>query len=218
MAKKTASKKTIQKGYQDYLLDHGKKPESVRVFTRFLNITDEEFYEHFGSLNTIEQSIWEGYYLTTLDVLHKDPDFEEMDSREKHLSFLYTLLEVLKPDRSYVLMKLENKKPGNLPFELLKTKRIVTQSDIDWAKTFEFLPEKIQNTSQSTYRNVLWSHSIAMLFFWVKDDSPSGKDTDIFIEKSTRTAFDIGELPAIDSLFDLSKFFLHKMGFAKATT
>lgn len=217
MAKKAISKSSIQKGYMDYLLEEGKKPDSVRIFTMFLKISDEAFYKHFGSLKTIEKSIWEGYYSQTMKVVMKDPDFEEMDAREKHLSFLYTFLEVIKPDRSYVLFRLENKKPHELPQELKQTQKIITQSDIDWAKTFEFLPGKAQDATQTAYKKVLWSHTIATLFFWVKDDSANGADTDVFIEKSTRTAFDIGELPALDSIIDLSKFFLQKMGFSKAT-
>ncbi len=217
MAKKAVTKKAIQKGYQDYLLEIGKKPETVRIFTNYLKISDDDFYKHFGSLKNIESSIWDGYFNQTLSVLSKDPDFEEMDAREKHLSFLYTLLELMKADRSYVLYKLENKKPHELPPELAQTQKIINQSEIDWAKTFQFIPEKAQNITHAAYKKVLWSHAIAMIFFWVKDDSGEAKDTDIFIEKSTRTAFDIGELPALDSIIDLSKFFLHKMGFSKAT-
>ena len=218
MAKKAITKSTIQKGYQEYILDEGKKPETVRILTKYLKISDEDFFKHYGSLKNIESSIWEDYYIKTLKVIHNDPEFEEMTSREKHLSFLYTMLEVLKTDRSYILHKLENKKPHELPHELSQTQKIITQSDIDWAKTFEFLPDKAQNTTQAAYKKVLWSHTIAMLLFWVRDDSGDAKDTDVFIEKSTRTAFDIGELPALDSIIDLSKFFLQRMGFSKATS
>jgi len=216
MAKQTFTKQRILKGYQDYLLEEGKKPESVRVFTKYLKISDEDLFKHFGSLKNIESAIWEGYYTRTLEVVQKDPELEEMDSREKHLSFLYTMLEIVKSDRSYILMKLEGRKANDLPAELIKTRKIIEESEIDWAKTFQFLPDRAENFTQSTYRRVLWSHSIALLLFWIKDDSPGSKDTDIFIEKSTRTAFDIGELPAIDSIVDLSKFFIQKMGFSKA--
>lgn len=217
MAKKTVTKLSIQKGYQDFLLAEGKKPETVRIFTKYLKISDDDFYTHFGSLKNIESSIWDGYFTKTLNIVQKDPDFEEMNGREKHLSFLYTLLEIIKPDRSYILYKLESKKPHELPVELNQTQKIITQSEIDWAKTFEFLPEKAQNITHSAYKKMLWSHCIAILLFWVKDDSGNAADTDVFIEKSTRTAFDIGELPALDSIIDLSKFFLQKMGFSKAT-
>ena len=211
----TIKSNTIKKGYQDYVLEEGKSPETVRIFTKFLKITDEDFYKHYGSLKNIESSIWNGYYSKTLEVIQKDPDFEEMSPREKHLSFLYTFLEVLKPDRSFILFRVDGKKPNLIPFELMQTKRILNQSDIDWAKTFQFLPGKAQDVTQSAYKRVLWSHSIATLMFWVKDGSGDATDTDVFIEKSTRTAFDIGELPALDSIVDLSKFFFQKMGMSK---
>lgn len=217
MAKKTASKESIKKGYQDYLLEEGKSPETVRIFSKYLGIDDEAYYKHFGSLKNIEASIWSGYYSKTLDVLQKDPDFEEMSGREKHLSFLYTMLELIKPDRSFILFRLEDKKPHNLPQELQSTRKVIKEAEIHWAKTFEFLPDKAKEGTQSAYKKVLWSHTIAMLLFWVRDDSGESKDTDLFIEKSTRTVFDIGELPALDSIFDISKFFLQKMGYSKAT-
>lgn len=218
MAKKNATRSSIQKGYQDYILDHGRVPETVRIFTKSLGIDDEAFYKHYGSLHNIEKSIWEDYYSRTLDIIHKDPDFQEMNGREKHLSFLYTMLELVKPDRSYILYKLENKKPHELPSELREAQKVILQSeDINWAKNFEFLPDRVKETTQSAYKKVLSSHTVALLLFWVKDESGESKDTDVFIEKSTRTAFDIGELPAVDSFFDLSKFFIQKMGFSKVT-
>lgn len=218
MAKKTVSKKSIQTAYQDYLLEHGKKPETVRVFTKFLGIEDEAFYKYYGSLDTIETTIWEDYYIMTLNTIHKDPEFEEMTPREKHLSFLYTMIEIIRPDRSYILFKLANKKLGDLPKELKKAQKVITGSEsIDWAKTFQFLPERAKETTQAAYKRVLSGHTLSLLFFWVKDDSPESKETDIFIEKSTRTVFDIGELPALDSIIDLSKFFIQKMGFSKST-
>ena len=169
------------------------------------------------SLQNIEKSIWAGYYTHSFEVVQNDPEFEEMSPREKHLSYLYTFLEVVKSDRSYILHKLEGKKPNELPSELRDTQKIITQSDIDWSKTFEFLPGRAQDATQEAYKRVLWSHTIATLFFWVKDDSARAADTDVFIEKTTRTAFDIGELPALDSIIDLSKFFLQKMGISKAS-
>ncbi|NQZ77872.1 MAG: hypothetical protein HRT61_17470 [Ekhidna sp.] len=218
MAKKAVSRSSIQKGYQDYLLTEGKKPETVRILTKYLNTSDQEFYKHFGSLKNIEKSIWEDYFHSTLKVITKDADFSEMDGREKHLSFLFTLMEIVKEDRSYILYKLENKKPNDLPKELRDTRKILLNSDdIDWAKTFDYLPNNVQDKTQTAYKQVLWSHSIATLLFWVKDDSAAASDTDVFIEKTTRTAFDVGENPALESIIDLSKFFLQKMGFSKST-
>ncbi|WP_370087260.1 hypothetical protein [Ekhidna sp.] len=217
MAKKPITKSSIQKGYQDFLLTEGKAPQTVRIFTKHMKISDDDFFKHFGSLKNIEKSIWDEYYQQTFRIVQNDPEFEEMDAREKHLSFLYTFLEIVKSDRSYILYKLENKKPHELPIELAQTQKIISHATIEWAKTFDYLPGKAQNITQSAYKQVLWSHTIATLFFWIRDDSANAADTDVFIEKTTRTAFDIGELPALDSIIDLSKFFLQRMGFSKAS-
>ncbi|MEP5069421.1 MAG: TetR/AcrR family transcriptional regulator, partial [Crocinitomicaceae bacterium] len=69
MAKKSVTKQSIQKGYQNYLLEEGKKPETVRIFTKHQQISDDEFYKYFGSLKNIEASIWEGYFTKTLSVV-----------------------------------------------------------------------------------------------------------------------------------------------------
>ena len=220
MAKKTITKKSIQKGYQDYLLTEGKSPETVRIFTKYLKISDEDFFNIYGSLDSVESSIWKDYYHDTLNVLGKDADFEEMSGREKHLSFLYTLLEVIKSDRSYVLYKVKPSMSNlqhSAPRFLAETRRIVLDSEIDWVAPPSFIPDKGQDFAQSGYKNILWNHSLGMIHFWIKDESAGATDTDAFIEKTTRTLFDVGELPALDSIIDLGKFFLQKMGFAKAS-
>ncbi|MFK7951805.1 MAG: hypothetical protein AB8B73_03090 [Ekhidna sp.] len=215
MAKKAVSKSSIKLGFQDYLLSEAKFPETVRILTKYLKITEASFFEHFGSLQKVEETIWTDYYQNTLDVLIKDGDFESMDEREKHLSFLYTLLEVIKNDRSYIQYRLLHKKDFSLPKFLIHTCKTIDNSKIEWVTPPRFIPEKGQGFAQSAYRKALWKHSTTMIYFWIKDDSEAAEDTDAFIEKSTRTFFDLGHLPAMESVVDLGKFFLQKMGFSK---
>ncbi len=220
MAKKAATKKSIQKSYQDYLLTEGKGPETVRIFTNYAKISDDEFYQVFGNLDTIESSIWKDYYSKTFDILKKDSDFDSMNGREKHLSFLFTLLELIKGDRSYILFRMKpdlNDIQHAGPKYLLETRRIVMDNEIEWVEPPSFVPEKGHKFAKMSYKNILWQHSLAMIHFWTRDNSSAAVDTDAFIEKSTRTLFDVGELPALDSIIDLGKFFLQKMGFSKAT-
>lgn len=217
MAKKAITKKIIQKGFQEYLLSEGKPPETVRILTNFLKISDEDFFKHYGSLNTIESSIWKDYYQKSLDVLQKDSDFEHMSGQEKHLSFLYTLLEVIKSDRSYILHRLGSGFPNLSLKYVMSTRRIVADAPIKWVAPPSFVPEKGRELAESGYKTMLWKHSLSMIHFWIKDDSGSAEDTDAFIEKSTRTLFDLGHIPAMESVIDLGKFFLQKMGFAKTT-
>lgn len=217
MAKKSITKATIQKGFQDYLLEEGKAPETVRILSNFLKITDDEFYEHFGSLKGIEESIWMSYYHRTLEIIQNDPEFDQMSGREKHLSFLYTFLELIKGDRSYILYRMDLRPSNPVPGFVLKTRSIIVNSDIEWVHPSEFIPEQGRNLTQSAYKNILWKHSLATIQFWTNDETGSAIDTDAFIEKSTRTLFDVGELPALDSILDLGKFLLQKIGLSKAT-
>ncbi|WP_109829718.1 hypothetical protein [Reichenbachiella versicolor] len=215
MAKKKITKSAIQKGYQNYLLDTSDFPDNVRVFTTYLKITEAEFYEHFGSIDTVESSLWEDYYHKVINVLDKDPEFENMTDREKHLSFLYTLEEVIKSDRSYIQYRLLHKTKNPMPKFLLKTLKVLDKADLNWVKPPSFIPERGQRFASSTYSKVLWKHSISVIYFWAKDNSTDTKDTDAYIEKSTRTLFDLGQIPALDSVLDLGKFFLQKLGFNK---
>lgn len=217
MAKKAVTKSSIQKGFQDYLLTEAKKPDTLRILTNYLKITEASFYDHFGSLERVEPSIWTDYYQKTLDVLHKDIDFAEMSEREKHLSFLYTLLEVIKKDRSYIQYRLLHKMDSSIPKFLINASRVIDDSKIEWVTPPKFIPEKGHKIAQAGYRKALWKHSASMIYFWVKDDSEGTEDTDAFIEKSTRTFFDLGHIPALESVVDLGKFFLQKMGYSKAT-
>ncbi len=213
---KEVSRRKIQKGYQDYLLDEGKPPETVRILTKHLKISEAAFFEKFGSLRGIESSIWEDYFHNTLEVIMKDPEFEEMNSREKHLSFLFTLLERIKEDRSYIQYRLIELNQTPMPRYLTNTRTIIVDEELDWNTPPKFIPENRHESVNQAYKNILWRHAIAMIFFWAKDETGGATDTDAFIEKSTRTLFDVGELPALDSVIDLGKFFLQKLGFSKA--
>lgn len=219
MAKKSLTKEEIQKKYQDFILSEAKTPETVRIFTEYIKTTDANFFEHFGSLERVESSIWEDYYKATFATLAKDADFNEMTSHEKHLSFLYTLLEIIKEDRAYIQYRLLHFKAGGLlPKFLIKANQVLQNEEVNWANIPKFIPEKGHKIAQEGYKQLLWKHSLTTIYFWVKDDSDGREDTDAFIEKSTRTVYDLGEFPALNSVLDFSKFLFQKSGFSKSNT
>ena len=71
MAKKTTSKKakgkdtvdkaTIMAAYINYVLNEDKVPNSVYKFCIDENISEESYYELFGSLESIRKSIWNAW-------------------------------------------------------------------------------------------------------------------------------------------------------------
>jgi len=56
----------------------------------------------------------------------------------------------------------------------------------------------------------LWVQLILCFKFWMEDDSASLEKTDIFIEKSINTAFDLLNVQPLKSVIDLGKFLFHE--------
>ena len=51
---------------------------------------------------------------------------------------------------------------------------------------------------------------MATLKFWLEDTSPNFEKTDIFIEKSVDTSFEIFEIKPLKKLIDLGKFLFNE--------
>ena len=58
-----------------------------------------------------------------------------------------------------------------------------------------------------------WLQLMFLLRFWIKDDSKGFEQTDLAIEKSVRTVFDVFDNSILDGLVDFGKF-LYKARFA----
>jgi len=107
-------------GYKEYKLMNGEEPASVYAFVKSLKLKEEQFFEHFSSFTDLESAIWESMIGQVLEVIHKDENYPHFNVREKLLSFYYTFLEVLKSDRSYVLLELKDVKPALKELPALK--------------------------------------------------------------------------------------------------
>jgi hypothetical protein len=53
-----ATTESIQSAYIDYVLTEGHEPQSVYLFAKKNEMTEEEFYRFFGSFEAVEQNIW----------------------------------------------------------------------------------------------------------------------------------------------------------------
>src|SRR5688572_572516 len=106
----------IKAAYTEYLLVHGKQPSSVYKFCLDLGVKEEEFYKHFGSFESLEKVIWNGFMERSVKSLQTDVDFSGFTSREKVLALYFTLSEVLKANRSFILLQLNAfRKPELVP-------------------------------------------------------------------------------------------------------
>ena len=215
--KSEISKDKIVSMYMDYVLEHNEKPKSVYQFSKLNMITEKEFYNYFGTIESIEKEIFNVFFEKTIALLQKDKDFETYDMRSKLLSFNFTFFELLTANRSYVLMTL--KESGNQLKSLKQLtglrssyKEFVSEIITDDIRTKE---ERFQNFQEKAILESSWFQLLLTMKFWKDDTSPALEKTDIYIEKSINTAFELMNVAPLDSLIDFGKFIFKEKIYSK---
>lgn len=205
---KQVSPDLIVTQYKTYLLENGVHPTSVYKFCLDLGIKEEEFYNYFGSFEAIDRFIWKTFATSTIDRLISDESFGDFSSREKLLTFYFAFAEVLKTNRSYILLTLKvHTKPELLP-DFLKDLKIAFA-----AFTEGIIQEGLQKNEIATrpfldkrYAQLFWVHMNFFLLYWKADTSKGFESSDAFIEKSINLAFELIGKGALDTAVDFMKF------------
>ena len=215
--KSEISKDKIVSMYMDYVLEHNEKPKSVYQFSKLNKITEKEFYNYFGTIESIEKEIFNVFFEKTIALLQKDKDFESYDMRSKLLSFNFTFFELLTANRSYVLMAL--KESGNQLKSLKQLSGLrssytefISEIITDDIRTKQ---EQFQNFQEKAILESSWFQLLLTMKFWMDDTSPGLEKTDIYIEKSINTAFELMNVAPLDSLIDFGKFIFKEKIYSK---
>jgi hypothetical protein len=217
-AKKTPAKKEILKqeitkhdiitAYMDYVLEHEKTPKSVYKFAKDNNMSEQEFYKFFGSFDSLRKDIWNTFFTMTMDVAHKNEDYAHFSNREKMLTFFYTFFELLTLNRSYVLYTLKENQHVMSNMEQLKglrkqvknfAKDLIMQRNEDKSNI-------LLERSETIYSEGAWIQMLFLIKFWMDDDSAGFEKTDMAIEKSVNTIFDVFDNTPLDAVLDFGKF------------
>ena len=69
---------------------------------------------------------------------------------------------------------------------------------------------QIKSFSEKSVKEAAWLQLLITIKFWLDDTSNSFEKTDIYIEKSVNTSFDIIDTTPINSLVDLGKFIFNE--------
>ena len=204
----------IQSAYIDYVLTKGTKPASVYVFAKDNNLTEEEFYNFFGSFDGIEESIWSGLCQKALTEVQNQEIWDQYSSREKTLAFFYALIELLKSKRSFVLYSLKQSGQTIGTPSILKGVKNLFESFasglVDQGVESGELADRRFLTSK--YKDALWVQFGVIVNFWAKDSSAGFEKTDEAIEKGINVTFDLFGKSPLDSLFDYGKFMMNNGG------
>lgn len=209
MAKKnTLSSSDIISNYMEFVLEHNRQPQSVFAFAKNYGFEELEFYKYYGNFDALEQSVFKEFFDHAFTLLEKSEDYKTFESRDKLLSFYFTFFEILTMNRSFVVYMLKSQKNQlQKQRSLIKLKNhftlFVKHLDIS---LFEVNQEQIEKVQMKTIQESAWLQLLITIKFWLDDTSSSFEKTDIFIEKSVNTSFDLIDIKPLKSIIDLGKF------------
>ncbi len=218
MATKAKAKKVTDDAiismYMDYVLEHELIPKSIYKFCKANGISEADFYQFFGSIEGIQKAIWNKFYSNTEALIAKNKEFEVLSNKDKMLTFFYSFFELLTLNRSYVLFTLQNDKSILKNMAQMKGLRRhfkeFTTELIEDGNASKNL--KITKHNPTVFSEAAWLQLLFILKFWMDDESAGFEKTDIAIEKSINTVFDVFENTPLDNILDFGKFlFKEKM-------
>lgn len=206
--KKEITKQSIISLYMDYVLDHGENPKTVYAFSKLNNFDEKDFYAYFSSFEAIEKGVFEAFFSNSIEVLEKSEDYQIFDARNKLLSFYYTFFENLTANRSYVnyvLNKYKNDLKGLKILSGLKNHFTAYINGLG-IQMLDIKQEQFEKIQENALKESAWLQLLITMKFWLDDTSASFEKTDIFIEKSVNTTFDVLDIAPLKSVLDLGKF------------
>jgi len=194
--------------FMESVLEQEKIPGSVYKFCKENKIKEDEFYGFFGSLDTLQKTIWNKFFDNSFELIQKNKEYPGMTNEEKMLTFFYTFFENLTLNRSYVLFMMKEHKHSMEGLSQLKGLR---KRFKDFASTLieernEEKNLKILKFNAPLFSEGAWLQFLFILKFWAEDGSPGLEKTDIAIEKSVTTIFQIFENTPLEKIVDLGKF------------
>lgn len=212
---KKITKESIIAMYMDYVLENEKVPKTVYKFCKTNSIEEPDFYIHFGSIEAVKKGIWTSFFSNTISVMKKNKEYQGFTNRDKMLTFFYTFFELLTLNRSYVLFVLEHSNDSIKSMGQLKDLR---KNIKDFAKELivagnENKNLKITKHNPQLFSEGAWLQFMFLLNFWKSDDSAGFEKTDVAIEKSVNTIFDLFDNTPLENILDFGKF-LYKETFA----
>lgn len=203
--------------YGDYVLNHGKRPKNIYRFAKDNEFEEKDFYNYFSSFEQIEKSILVNLFDKSVELASEVNNFDEITSKEKLLNVYFIFFENMTMNRSLVLMIL-----GNDKLHLAKISNQLKETHRQFIKTLDFndwemiqkAKDDVKNFHEKAREEALWIHLVSAIEFWKKDTSPSFEKTDIFIEKTIDTGFELMDNEPLRKVVDLGKF-LFKEKFKK---
>lgn len=217
MSKKAIdTKQVILDKYMDYVLTNSEQPKSVYAFAKENGMKESDFYVYFSSFESIESHIFTLFFENTMKLLSKDESFQEGDAKHKLLSFYFTFFEILTANRSFVMLSLnkDNKLKSIQKLKDLRKEFLLFVQSLDIEK-LDLKMEKANQFVDKSMSEAIFGQLMLLMKFWMSDTSAAFEKTDILIEKSVQTGFELIQTKPLESIIDLGKFLWKEHGFKK---
>ena len=203
--------------YGDYILNHGERPKNIYRFAKDNEFEEKDFYNYFSSFEQIEKLMLVNLFDKSVKLASEVNSSDEITSKEKLLNVYFIFFENMTMNRSLVLMILGNDKlhSAKISNQLKETHRhfIKTIDFNDW-EIIQKAKDDVRNFHEKAREEAFWLHLVSAIEFWKKDTSPAFEKTDIFIEKTIDTGFELMDNEPLRKVVDLGKF-LFKEKFKK---
>jgi len=204
-------KNQIIEKYIDMYLTHNEAPKNVYVFAKSLNISEQEFYQYYPSIEAIEASIFQEWFAEVKQNVESSELFITYAAREKFLAIYFAWIEALKKHRSFVVARWQTQ---SKQIALPKTPSFLKPLKHDFiAFSQSILNEGMQSKEiterkfiSDKYADAQWLNLLFITNFWVNDNSINFEKSDEAIEKSVNLAFDLMGQTALDSMLNFGKF------------
>lgn len=204
--------------YGDYILNHGERPKNIYRFAKENKFEEKDFYNYFSSFEQIEKSMLVNLFNQSVALASEVNNSDEITSKEKLLNVYFIFFENMTMNRSLVLMILGSDKlhSSKLSNHLKETHRnFIKTLDFNDFEMIKKAKEDMKNLHEKAREEALWIHFVSSIEFWKKDTSPSFEKTDVFIEKTVDTGFELMDNEPLRKVIDLGKF-LFKEKFRKS--
>ena len=203
----------IQVAYIEYINLQGKRPVSVRAFTASLDLEESDFYKYYGSFQALESAIFFGFFEKTVALLNSGEEYATFMAREKILTLFYTWLGILQQNRSFIQFIDQQAYCVCIGDNYMSSVKEAFLSEVRKIVKEGIASDEIADRWLVTrwYRNMIWGQAVAILKFWLRDNSKNFEQTDVLIEKGVNFFFDLIEPNALDSGFDLAKFLFRNL-------
>ncbi|KIA88707.1 TetR family transcriptional regulator C-terminal domain-containing protein [Kaistella jeonii] len=212
-----ASQQKILDLYSNYALRNNKKPLNVFTFCEDNQISETDFYFYYANFVQLEGDYLRFFMNQALVLISEEENYQAQSAKHKLLSFYYTFFEQLTMNRSLIIYLLDSEKndlqnikkmwPLKKEFQIFVRSLEISEPMMD--NTSESMA-KIERFKNKGIEELYWGHFMATLKFWLDDTSSNFEKTDIFIEKSVDTSFELLDVKPLKKLVDLGKFLFNE--------